>query len=347
MNNINISNTSIFRLCIWAAGVYALFYFKDLIIVIIISIFLSILIEPLINIVRKIRILSLSMSRVSAVSIVFLIIFFIIFLLGYFLLPILIKEIIILLNNLPKFIEGLSLWKDNQYITDISNILTNSSINFDIKQVLPSIEYSIIGIGKAWSTTGALLQNIINILLTIIFTFYFSIEEKGVENCIRLISPADKSAYIISIWNRAERKIGDWASGQLITATIVGVIVLISLLLANMPYAVIFALLSFFGEMIPLVGLLLSSIPAIIVAGVLINFNYAIIIAIIFFVISQIENYIIYPKIMSNRVGVPSLVVLLSILIGLKLLGFWGVVLAVPVAAVIVEYFRDLRRINN
>ncbi|MDI9354994.1 MAG: AI-2E family transporter [Cyanobium sp. MAG06] len=105
-------------------------------------------------------------------------------------------------------------------------------------------------------------------------------------------------------------------------AVIIGLMVLVALLIAKMPYAGLFAVLSFAGEMIPLVGLLLSSIPAIIVAGVLIGVDYAVIITLIFFIIAQIENYIVYPKIMSNRVGVPSLVVLLSILIGLKLLGF-------------------------
>lgn len=346
-HNINISNISIFRVLLWGTGLYALFYFKELIIILIIAIFFSVILEPAISMIRKIRIFRWSPGRILSVFALFLIVFAVIILTAYYLLPIIIQDIIILAKKLPKALEGWTVLQDSSIVSYFMATINQYADVLSIEQVISGIKSSIFGLGKVWTSTGAVLQNIINLLLTIIFTFYFSIEEKGVENVLRMISPSDKSAYIISLWNRAEKKIVDWATGQFIAAVIIGLMVLVALLIAKMPYAGLFAVLSFAGEMIPLVGLLLSSIPAIIVAGVLIGVDYAVIITLIFFIIAQIENYIVYPKIMSNRVGVPSLVVLLSILIGLKLLGFWGVVLAVPVAAVIIEYMRDLRRVHN
>ena len=346
-HNINITNTSIFRIVLWAGGLYALYYFKELIVILVIAIFLSVILEPAIDLFRKIRIFKRSPGRILSVFVIFLMVFGGIILAGYYLLPIIVNDLLILAKNIPKALENWNFIQSNTSFNSLMSTFNQYTDVLNIDQVIEGVKNSLFGISKVLTSTGAVLQNVINFLLTIIFTFYFCIEEKGVENVIRLISPSNKSAYIISLWNRAERKIVNWATGQFICAVIIGAIVLVSLLIAKMPYAGLFALLSFIGEMIPLVGLLLSSIPAVIVASILIGFDYAIIITLLFFAIAQIENYIVYPKVMSNRVGVPSLMILLAVLIGLKLLGFWGVVLAVPVAAVALEYLRDLKKITN
>jgi predicted PurR-regulated permease PerM len=61
-----------------------------------------------------------------------------------------------------------------------------------------------------------------------------------------------------------------------------------------------------------------------------------------FFVISQLENYVITPKIMNSMIGVPAIVVLIAVIVGAKLAGFWGVLIAVPIAAIFMELVNDI-----
>jgi predicted PurR-regulated permease PerM len=66
-----------------------------------------------------------------------------------------------------------------------------------------------------------------------------------------------------------------------------------------------------------------------------------------YFVVSQLENHVLYPKVMNKMVGVPSVIVLIAIIVGAKLAGIWGVVLAVPLASIFMELASDLRKRKN
>jgi predicted PurR-regulated permease PerM len=69
--------------------------------------------------------------------------------------------------------------------------------------------------------------------------------------------------------------------------------------------------------------------------------SLAITIAIIYFVIAQLESHVLYPRIMNRAVGVPSVLIIVSLLVGAKLAGVWGVILAVPLASIIMELSSD------
>ena len=61
-----------------------------------------------------------------------------------------------------------------------------------------------------------------------------------------------------------------------------------------------------------------------------------------YFIIGQIENHILYPNVMNKMVGVPSVVVIISLIVGAKLAGFWGILIAVPLAAIMIGFLDDL-----
>jgi predicted PurR-regulated permease PerM len=68
------------------------------------------------------------------------------------------------------------------------------------------------------------------------------------------------------------------------------------------------------------------------------------IVVVIYFVISQLESHILYPRVMSKMVGVPSVIVIIALVIGAKLAGIWGVLLSVPLAAIFMELAADLEK---
>ena len=100
-----------------------------------------------------------------------------------------------------------------------------------------------------------------------------------------------------------------------------------------------------------MVGLTLATIPALMIAYAFGGTSLLTTIAIIYFVIAQLESHVLYPRIMNRAVGVPSVLIIVALLVGVKLAGIWGVLLAVPLASIIMEltsdYDKRKREINN
>ena len=125
---------------------------------------------------------------------------------------------------------------------------------------------------------------------------------------------------------------------------IVGVMVYIPLKIIGVEYALVLAILSGVTELIPFIGPWIGAVP-----GVLIAFTQAPILglaaAIVYLLVQQLENNIIVPKVMSKAVGLSPLLVIIALLIGAKVAGILGALLAVPVALIISEVLKELDNI--
>ena len=340
MNNITnyrITNDSIIRVMLWAGLAYSLFYFSDLLLTLIVGLVLASTIDPIAKIMKKYRV-----PRVVTVAFIFIAFFAALTVGALFVIPSLVDDAIALVNKLPVLLNEINLFGKDLGLRELSIYLTDLSRDISKGQILTVIKNSIVGAGSVAKTTGAIIGNVVNFVLTLVFTFYLAVQEDGINRFLKLITPKFYESYILDLWDRSEKKIGSWAKGQVFVGVIIGVMVYIPLKFIDMPYASLFALLSFLGEMVPMVGLLLSSIPAILVAYFSHNMGYALIVVGIFFVISQLENYVIYPKVMNKVIGVPAIIILIAFIVGAKVAGFWGVVLAAPLAAIMMEFVNDI-----
>ncbi|MCF7898853.1 MAG: AI-2E family transporter, partial [Candidatus Pacebacteria bacterium] len=90
--------------------------------------------------------------------------------------------------------------------------------------------------------------------------------------------------------------------------------------------------------------LTLAMVPALFLAWTHGGLHLLWVTGLIYFIISQVESHILYPKIMSKMVGVPSVVVIIAIVVGAKIAGLWGVLLAVPLASILMELASDLEK---
>jgi len=136
-------------------------------------------------------------------------------------------------------------------------------------------------------------------------------------------------------------KVSAWLGGQLLLALIIGLTSALGLGLMGVPYFYVLALISAVGEMIPMVGPILSAIPAILVA-VTVSPGLAVSVAIFFVVQQQLENTVLVPKIMGRQVGLSAVTVIVALGVGGELLGVAGAILAVPTAAIIQVLFQEL-----
>ena len=191
-------------------------------------------------------------------------------------------------------------------------------------------------------TASAIFGGLMGFVLVVVFSFYFAVQETGVDDFLRVVTPLRYQERVQNLWKRSQIKIGLWMQGQLALALIIGVLVYLGLTILGVPYALLLGLLAAVFELIPVFGPVLSAIPAAAIAltdgGVTLMF----LVIGLFAVIQQFENHLIYPLVVTKVVGVPPLLVILALLVGAKLAGFLGIILSVPAAAVIQELVYEL-----
>jgi len=153
------------------------------------------------------------------------------------------------------------------------------------------------------------------------------------ETALRLF-PRPRRSRVDAAMREVTVKVSAWLGGQLLLAAVIGATSAVGLWALGVPFFYVLALISAIGEMIPVVGPILSAIPAIAVASTL-SLKTVIFVVIFFFLQQQLENHILVPKIMSRQVGVSPVTVIVALLIGGSLLGIVGAILAVPTAAIL------------
>jgi len=137
---------------------------------------------------------------------------------------------------------------------------------------------------------------------------------------------------------------GRWFQGQLLLGVIVGVLVYLGLWILNVRFALLLAIIAGVLELVPYIGPVLAAIPGVILALFQGPFLLAVWVLLLYIVVQQLENYLIVPLVMKKAVGLNPVVVIIALLIGGKLAGVIGILLAVPAAAVLAEFFRDIKR---
>ena len=188
------------------------------------------------------------------------------------------------------------------------------------------------------------LSAALNFFLILIFSFYFSVRNHSLENFIKIITPARYTKYATGLWLRSQKKIGLWIKAQLFFAVVMSVICYIGLYLIGFENPLPFAILSGLGELIPLIGAILAGIPAIIVGFFEGGFIVMITVLVFYLILQNIGAYFINPKIMNKVVGIPVIVVVISVIVGGQLFGFLGIILAVPLSAVLMEFISDIEK---
>jgi predicted PurR-regulated permease PerM len=153
--------------------------------------------------------------------------------------------------------------------------------------------------------------------------------------------PVAYEEYSVDLWKRAQKKIGLWMQGQILLSVIVGLLVYLGLLIIGIPYALLLSVFTAIAEIIPIFGSLLAGAVAAMVGYSGGGVPLAAIVVGLYIVMNQFESNLIYPLIVKKVIGIPPLLVIVALIAGYTLAGFLGVVLSVPIAAVVLEALSD------
>ncbi len=194
--------------------------------------------------------------------------------------------------------------------------------------------------GSALKVAGTVLGGVVSLLTILVLTLMMVLYGPGMlQDAVNALAP-DRQRRVRAVASDCARAITGYVMGNLLISIIAGALTFIALLAFRVPFAGVLSLWVGFADLIPLVGATLGAIPTIGVA--FIHSTPAGIGMLIFYVIyQQFENHVLSVVIMSKTVQINQLFVLVSVLIGVELLGFLGALLAIPAAGVLQVIVRD------
>ena len=337
---VHVSSGTLVKALLFALLALVLFLLRDVVLLVLTAVVIASAVEPAAQWFARYRV-----PRVAAVLIVYL--SAILFLLGifYFLMPPLINDLVGFLSNLPQYldrVEATNPLAGNPLFPFVSEGLNGS---FSLRELLSGVQASLSNAAEGLvKTVSTIFGGVLGFIFIVVFSFYFAMNETGVDDFLRVVTPTKHQSHVLGLWKRSQRKIARWMQGQLLLAVIVGVLVYLGLAIFGVEYALTLALIAALLELIPVFGPILAAVPAVIVAFGSGGTTLALIVVGLYVIIQQLENHLIYPLVVTKVVGVPPLLVILALIVGAKLAGFLGIILSVPAAAVVQELVVDLER---
>lgn len=335
---IHISSGSILKVILFLVGAVLLWFLRDLILVVLTAVVIASAIEPGISFFAR-----RGVRRIFAVILMYLIIGAVFFSVVFFFIPPVLSDAASFLQKLPDTLTSLNITDVTHGLLPwgpVSETLSSADLLRSVSQTLTDTT------GGVFTTLSAFFGGLTSFVLIVVFSFYFSVQETGVDDFLRIVTPAEYQAYVLSLWKRSQIKIGRWMQGQLVLALIVGILLFLGLTILGIPNALLLAVIAAVFELIPVFGQILAAVPAVTVAYVNAGPTAALLVVGLYVVVQQFEAHLIYPVVVKKVVGIPPLLVILALLVGFKMVGFLGVLLSVPVAGAIQELVADLERRN-
>lgn len=333
---VHITSGTIIKTILFLLLVALLWFLRDIVLIVLAAVVIASAIEPAVHGLMRQRV-----PRILAVLLVYVLVIGTFFGIVLFFVPPILTDAAIVLQELPKTLSNFN-------ITDATHgLLPWGSVSDTIASadILQNLANSLRdSTGGAFSALSAFFGGVTSFILIVVFSFYFSVQETGVDDFLRVVTPVKEQAYVLNLWKRSQQKIGKWMQGQLILGLIVGILLYLGLLILDVPHPLLLAILAGVFELIPVFGQILAMIPTIAIGFLNGGVTEALLILGLYVIVQQFEANLIYPVVVKKVVGVPPLLVILSLLIGFKLFGFLGILLSVPMAGAVQEYVADIDR---
>ncbi len=306
MQKIEISAKTIIFTVFFILFLRVLWVLKDLLFSLFIAFILMSALSPAVKtLVRN------KLPRSLAVFLVYFFFIFIIVFLFAIIIPPILLETASLARNLPMIIKSI-------------NEKVAPWIQLDsLSQYIPTAT------NQALQIITRAASNIFFIVSTLFFGFYLLLEENSIKKMVVRYLDDKTSRRVFRVVDQAELRMSSWFWGELKLMTIVGVMSFIGLSLIGIKYVLPLAVLAGLFEVVPNIGPVLSSIPAIFL-GFSHSYFLGIAAAALYFLVQQLENNLIVPVVMRRAVGINPIATLIVLIIGGRFAGVLGVLLAIP-----------------
>lgn len=329
---ISIGMGTVIKTVLILAAIYFAYLIRDIIVLLFISVIIVAAIDPLVDWMQKKRV-----PRPASVLIIYLILFALLSLSLSFIIPPMASQLSDFAKNYPEYYQ-----KIQGLFVPMENFLNNQHLSVNTQNILDNVSNWLSGLSSnIFSTTIGVFSGLISAIAVLSMAFYMAVVEDSLKKVVALAVPVQHEKYAISLVIKMKQKIGKWMQGQIMLMAIIFILDYIGLSLVGIPYALPLAAFAGLLEIVPYVGPIISAVPGV-VLGFLVSPIKGLLALIIYIITQQAESNIVTPLIMKRTVDLNPVVVILALLIGAKLGGILGAILAIPVATTIGIIAKDM-----
>lgn len=330
MQTVNISSGTIIRILVILLMVWFLYFIRDILLILFSAIIIASAVEPVANWLQRYKV-----PRAISVAGTYLVVLGVLSLTVTLMVPPLTEQVVQLAQALPQVVEELERGVGLVLPSDENVIVA------PLQDMLLRFSESLANTGfRIFEGTRSVFSGILSLMFVFIIAFYIVVEEDALKKLFRYVIPKQHLTYANSLIERAQRMIGRWILAQLSLAVLIGLIVSVGLWLLGVKYALVLGLLAGVLEIIPVIGPIIAAIP-----GVLVGLSDSLwlgVAALVFYVlVQQAENHVLVPNIMRKATGLNPLITLVAVLLGGRIAGVVGVILAIPVATIVSIFLSD------
>jgi predicted PurR-regulated permease PerM len=323
---LDISWQTIMKFGIAILIFYLLYLMRDILVLIIFALIFSILFNPAIDFISRFKI-----PRVASVVIVYLGIFGIFGFLIYSIIPIFIYEIDQFTQLFPQYFDKMTPALQSLGIGALQNFESFTSM---IEGEMVKASSSIL------SALGTIFGGIFSAGTVFSIAVFLSLEEKGIEKTLSLLFPKKYEAVVLNIWDKCQKKVAGWFGSRVLACFLVGLMTFLACKILAVKYAISFGLLAAVANIIPIIGPVLAGVVMVLFT-LLTSWTKAVFLLIIFILIQQIEGNLITPVLTKKFIGMPPVVVIIALIVGGKLWGLMGALLAMPLFGILFEFIKE------
>jgi predicted PurR-regulated permease PerM len=314
-----------FKTILWVlAAVLAIWLvvtLKDVLVVILLAFILATAITPLVDFLQRKKV-----PRTISVAGVMLAVLGLIFLVIRLIVPPFATEMGNILSNRTEYVL-----KITSYIQHLSPILRDNITVF-LNNFLGT--FGNLNFDGVVSSAKGVFNGIMELIIVLVLSFYLLQNNKGVEGVIVSYIPKQHQKRIQNIYHKISEKMSQWMRGQIFLGLIIFAVNLVGLSILKVNYALTLAVISGLLEVLPIIGPIVAGGLAVLIALTQ-SPLLALIVLAWYLLVQQLENHILVPQVMKKSLGLNPVVIIVAIIIGGKLLGIIGILVAVPVAAAI------------
>ncbi len=328
--SFNISWAAIIKILVAVVLLYVIFVIKDIIIWFIFALIINVLFNYIIDFLEKKHIPRLLSTTFLYLGFLALVGFFI-----YMIAPILLDELQDFIQHFP------------EYMKKVVPVLGKFGINLDLRAIssadafMNTVELGLTkASGSVTNALFALFGGVASTIMVFALAFFMSWEGKFIEKLIHIFSPVRHNEYLLGLWRRARKKISAWFITRVIGAVFIGLATYLILAIFNVKYAFVLSLIAGLADLVPFIGPVFSGLAIFAVTAVS-SFWQATIVVLAVALIQQLENHVLLPFLFKKFAGLSPVLVLIALVIGGKLWGLAGAILAMPLAGVVYEIVRD------
>lgn len=303
---IEISHRTIVFIAVFGVFLWLLFQIRQIILGLFIAVILMSSLNPSIKKLEGRRV-----PRWLAITLIYLLVLLFLGFAVSGLVPPLLDQTANLINRIPELFRQFSfLGIDEKIIAGQFSNLTSVPANI-------------------FKFIAGIFSNIVGIFALGVITFYLLLERKSLDRYLTVLFGEDKEKQIEKVIDKIEDRLGNWVRGQFFLMVMVGVLNYIGFRIIGISFALPLSILAFLFEIIPNIGPTLAAFPAILI-GLTVSPYHALATAGWCFLVQQVENTILVPRIMKQVAGVNPLVSILALAVGFKIAGIGGAILAIP-----------------